>query len=306
MGNISINTAAFAKELEPGIQLAAEKAMGEEMQKSAANLLFTDKDSDRIYEEALTTSGAGQYQEFDGQISFDEFKQMYDAKFYNTEYVTGFMIQRKFLQTNQYNSIWPREAAMLGFSAARSIENISMAVFRNADNTTSITLPDGKAIVATDHPSTYDGVADQSNKGTTALSIAALEAAQIVGKRIKTYRGDPMWVNYDTLLIPPELEFTAERIVNSMTGGVTLNSSNAVNTMYKKYKVIVSPFLSDANNFFLIDSGLMRMNLYRNWVVRNEIGSAEDFSSYAAKWRGYFFMGCMVMDWRWIYGGIVA
>lgn len=307
MGNISINTGEFSKNLEPGIQLIAEKAMGEEMKNSVADRLFTDKRSNRLYEEVLQSSQLGEYEEFQGTVPYDEFEQMYDAKFYNTEYVNGFQIQRKFLETNQHDNMWPNKAHMLGLSYARSKENISMAVFRNADSTTTITLPDGKALVATDHPSPSGyGTADQSNKGTTALSVAALEAAQIAANRFLTPKGEPMYVNLDTIVIPPELRYTADRIVGSEQGGVNLSTSLAVNTQYKRWNVLVSPYLSDSNNYYLIDSGMMKMNLFRNWVVENEVGSAEDFDSYAAKWRGYCFFGLQVNDWRWIYGGIVS
>lgn len=304
MGNISINTTAYAKHLLPGIKVISAQVMGEEFKNSAADRLFTDQTTTRINPDVLTSNTMGLYEEFQGTINYGTNEEGYYGSFTNVEYTNGVAVQRKFLVTDQYPNMWMSKAKELGLSYAKSVENLSMGVFRNADNTTTLTLPDTKALVATDHPSHF-GIT-QSNKGTTALSPAALEAIRIAGKRFKTERGDPMYINFDTIIIPPELEPTIERIVGTVKGGQTLGAVEAINVEYKRWNVIVSEYLTDTNNYYVVDSSRMKNFLFRNWVVKNEITACEDFDTKAAKWAGYFFFGFEIADWRWIYGGIVS
>jgi len=308
MSNL-ITAQELQKMLEPGIKVKSLEAMGEEFRKSAANKLFSEKPSERLYEEVLTTNTIPEFEKFTGRVTYNQVKEGHYAKFYNYEYVNGFQIQQKFIRTNLYKGIWPRAAYELGLSFARSVENLSMSVFDNANNVTVITLPDGQALASTAHPSSVDASFTQSNITTSALSRASLETLIINGSRWKTANREPLTTVFDTLVIPPNLKFTAQRINQTILGGTSGGANNDVNVQKGQWNIIVSPYLTDPNNYYVIDSGRMKMNLWRNWVAGrggSEIGAAEDFDSFAAKWRAYFFMGLEVDQWEWVYCGIVA
>lgn len=302
-GNI-ITARELEKRLTPGIKVKSLEAMGHEMTDSVANKLFTDQNSDRWYEEPLTTNTIGQYEEFQGSITFGSVKEGYSAKYYNKEYVNGFQIEQKFIRTNLYKQMWPKSAYELGLSYAQSVEDISMGVFRHANDTTVITLPDTLALASTAHTSSVDTSYTQSNKTTSALSAAQLEAITIAGARWKTDNQTAMRTRFKVILVPPDLSPIAERINNSQLGGTSLGGDNAVNIQYRRWTIEVSEYLTDTTDYFVIDPMRMKNNLFRNWVAKNEIGSAEDFSSMAAKFRGYCFFGLEVDDWRWVYCGI--
>jgi len=305
MGNI-ITAAQLPRMLEVGIKVKSLEAMNEEFKYSAANKLFTDQMTDRERIDALTTMTIGKHEKFTGSLSYDNVEQGHFGQFYNYEYCTGMAIQQKFIRTNQYKQMWPRMSMELGLSYARTVEDESMKVFRNANNTTTVTLPDGQALSSTAHPSAYDSSDTQSNQTTSALSRTVLETIAIAGSRWKTPKNEVLGARFDTILIPPDLQFTMERINNTTLGGTSGGSNLDVNVQKGRWNIIVSDYLTDTNNYFVIDSGRMRMNLYRNWVAKQEINAVEDFDTFAAKWSSYCFFGLEVDDWTWIYCGIVS
>jgi len=90
----------------------------------------------------------------------------------------------------------------------------------------SVTGGDGKAFAATDHPvaskedSNRSYVVDTdagtySNLITTALSGAAISEAKAKGARFVTPDGQPLLANFNLLLVSPELEATAAKILGT-------------------------------------------------------------------------------------------
>jgi hypothetical protein len=113
-----------------------------------------------------------------------------------------------------------------------------------------------------------------------------------------------MDVMYDTILVPPNLEETANIITK--TDKEVGSAQNDINFNKGKYKVIVWNRLSDTNNWFMIDSKYMKMFL--KWFDRipTEFNKDKDFDTYVAKWSVYTRYSYGFSDWRWIYGQNVS
>ena len=60
--------------------------------------------------------------------------------------------------------------------------------------------------------------------------------------------------------------------------------------------------MDDANNWFVVDSELMKMMNVWYDVVKLEFNQARDFDGYIAKYSAYMFYGFKPKDWRWVYG----
>ena len=108
----------------------------------------------------------------------------------------------------------------------------------------------------------------------------------------------------DTLLVPPELEETAYEIVNS---DKQLDSANNnVNFNKGRYKVLVWDYLSDTDNWFLIDSRYAKMFL--KWFNRIpvEFNKDKDFDTYLSKWSAYTRYSYGFSDWKFILGSQVS
>ncbi len=108
---------------------------------------------------------------------------------------------------------------------------------------------DGQYFFDTDHPVGNTG-ATQSNKFTTALSAASFNTARGMLRRMKDDSGRPsINRNMDLLLVvPPELENTAETILEAER-----DASGATNTNKGKARILVVDWLSDTNNWYLLN-----------------------------------------------------
>jgi phage major head subunit gpT-like protein len=211
-------------------------------------------------------------------------------------------VERKLIDDDDYNKISQR-ARLLGIAADRTRYNHAASMFNQAFSATRLG-GDGKALCATDHPYSPGSSSTQSNKGTSVLSHDAVVETRKAMMQFKDSRGNPILVNPDTLLVPVDLMDTAQTIVNSQNRSGTAN--NDANTL-RGYRVVVSRYLTDNNNWFLIDSTMART--YFNWFDRVAPEFAEDANSdfdLASRFRVYMRYSYGFDHWCAIYGHEVS
>jgi hypothetical protein len=210
-----------------------------------------------------------------------------------------------------YNII-NRKPAGLALSAKRTKEKYAASVFNNAfsgsgsitvSGLTILTNTEAKSLCNTAHTSTAIS-STQGNSGTSALSPTAVEATRILGAGLKDDRDNLISINYDTILVPRNLEETAWVIIN--TTGKVDSAENNKNFHYGKYKLAVWDYLTDTNNWFMMDQAMSKMFL--NWYTRIvlEFNQDKSFDTYIAKYSAYERYGWGWSDWRWLYGHSVT
>jgi hypothetical protein len=125
-------------------------------------------------------------------------------------------------------------------------------------------------------------------------------------REYKDDRGNLIPIRPDTLLVPPELEDAAWTATQSMDKpGTANNDGNFVRS--KGLSVVVWDYLTDSNNWFMVDSRLG--GLFLNWFDRVSMEFAADPTSdfnLIAKYRGYMRYSYGWSDWRFVYGHNVA
>lgn len=238
-------------------------------------------------------------------IQYDAFNPLYETTFTHKEYSLGTAIQRKLWDDGRTGLI-QRRARSLGMSFGTTLATHAASVFNNAFSASYLGA-DGVALCSDSHPNRADDTSTlHDNKTTTALSYASIVSALQAGKRMTDDRGNPFPAYYDTLLIPIELENTAIEILRaSALPGTADNDANSL--LMSGLRVVVDPYLSDANNYFLIDTRKARDHLLWFWRVRPEfdIDPAGNFNL-VAKYRGYMRYSFGWDDWRFVYGAEVA
>jgi phage major head subunit gpT-like protein len=262
--------------------------------------LFNVKDSTGAVERTKGLGKMGLVPEYNGAIEFDEVDPLDLATYTHKEYARGIRIARKLLDDGDYGLI---ESMTLenaeGFSRTQS--NHMVSVFNNAFSS-SYTGPDGKALCATNHSS--GSKPSFNNKGTSALTHDNVVATRQLMRRFKDEAGNTIAVNPNILVVPTELEATAYEITQSV--GRSDNANNAAN-VNSKMGYIVEPLLSDANNWFMVDSGLASMYLRWFWRVQPEfLADPKSDFDLELRMRGYMRY---VFGWDthiWVYGHEVA
>lgn len=257
----------------------------------------------KLIETYLELGDIGSMGSLTGDVEYETIEQGYKMTIEQNEMAKGIKIQRKFAETDQLDVVegLPK---LLGLAARRKMASDTFALFNNAFNTT-ITTIDALQLCSTAHTSNQSGISTtQSNKGTSAASAPNLEAARRAMKIYMTNKDQLFEVNPDMIICPRALEETFYEIIKS--SGKVDTANNNTNFHKGKYKLLVSDWLDDSNNWFVVDSELMKMFNVWNNVVPLEFGQAKDFDGFTAKYAAYMFYGFGTRDWRWIYGNEVS
>ncbi len=306
---MAANSENFGDLLEPGLRKIFDNVYNAVPE--IGPTIFNMQTTDKPYEKDSSVGSFGDMEPFTGTISYDDVYQGYDVTYNFAEFAKGFKVERKLFDDDMYNVI-NRKPAGLASAAKRTKEKYRASVFNSAfsgsgtitiDGLTVLNNTEGLSLCNSAHTSAAVSTT-QSNTGTTALSPAAVEATRILGHSFRDDRDNLIVVNYDTILIPRGLEETAWEIINSK--GKVDTAENNPNFHYGRYKLAVWDYLTDANNWFMLDQSMTKQFL--NWYTRIglEFNQDKSFDTYIAKYSAYERYGYGWSDWRWVYGQNVS
>ena len=144
----------------------------------------------------------------------------------NITYALGFIVTREMQEDDRYAFI-NKLPAGLARSMKQTIEIICANIALNNAFNSSYTIYDGKTLLATDHPLATGGTFSNTFATAQDLSENALAAAVSQITRYKDARGLVAKVLPEMLIVPPELEQRARKLVFSTLEPESGN--NAVN-----------------------------------------------------------------------------
>lgn len=285
--------------LEAGLRIVFEAQRDEILRESMIPSLFNVQSSNSAFEESASVNGLRDWFEYKGAIEYAEPLEGWGARYEHTEYVQGMVVERKLIDDAKYREINAR-TAMLATSAGRTREKHGASVFNNAFSS-AFTGGDGVALCGA-HPYSPSNATTQSNAGSTALSHTSIASTMAAMRAFKGGIGEHLTINPDMLLIPPALEGAA--YVALQSAGLPGSPNNDINYLKSKsFTVVPWKYLEDTNNWFMIDSKLMKRWL--NWFDRVPIEFSLDPRSdfeLMLRFRGYMRYSYGWDDWRWIYG----
>jgi hypothetical protein len=122
----------------------------------------------------------------------------------------------------------------------------------------------------------------------------------------KDDKGELMLVRPDTLLVPRNLEDTARIVTDTVNRPGTANNDTNPIRAYN-LRVVVSDYLTDTNDWFVIDSRLGKMHLHW-WDNERPTAAVDPTSDFnlivKVRTTGRWSYG--FTDWRWVYGNNVS
>lgn len=295
-----ITTGSHPKALWPGIHAW----WGREYNKLPlyAGQMFDVTRSKMAYEEDVEATGFGlaPVKTQGAAVSYDDESQGTVTRYTHVAYSLGYIVTREEQDDNLYTVVSKRRAGALAFSMRTTKETVAANVYNRAfDNT--YTGGDGKEMIATDHP-TVNGTQSNHIASNSDLSEAAIEDMLIQIRQAKNSRGLRINLMGESLIIPPNLEFEANRILfSTLQAGTANNDVNAMRRMGMLPKGIVcNPFLSDTDAWFIrtnAPSGLMLFE--RN---ATDFAQDNDFDTSNLKAKSYMRFSVGWTDFRGIYG----
>lgn len=272
--------------------------------------LYSILDSQKAVERNQMRGGFGKVKRYTGTINYDSSELTFRADYEHDEFADGFAIERKLIDDEEYGQMNAMTSDLaLAFSYTVLDEMASR--FNNAFSapTASYLGSDGVVMCSASHPYSTTDLGVQSNLLTTALTHEAVTTDRQNMMRFKNSRQLLAPSILDTLLVPPELSEAAGVIAESMNKSGNANNDINMNRVgdeanfRRPLTVIVSPRLTDTNNWFSVDSRKMKSYLKWYWRVRPEftVDPTSDFNL-AVKTRGYARWSHGFDDWRGVVG----
>lgn len=188
-----------------------------------------------------------------GPFLLDKPIKLPGKRFIPSTFALGYLISKE-MRDDDKVGLAGALAAALGRSSRITAELWGHDVLNFGFSTTKYTGRDGLALFSTAHTLYGPAGGTAANKPATDvdLSDAALEAALTNFRRQTDERGFPVEAAPRILLISPEQEFVARRILES-TGQVGTNVWGSVNVLRDQgLTVIISDWLTDTDAWYLL------------------------------------------------------
>jgi len=260
---MAISRAQLVKELEPGLNAL----FGLEYRQYADETkeIFDTESSDRAFEEEVMLSGFGNAAvKPEGQgIQFDDAQETFTARYTNETIALAFSITEEAIEDNLYDRLASRYTKALARSMA-STKNVKGAgVLNNAFDST-YAGGDGVELCSRLHP-TLAGTFANEPATNADLNETSLEQAIIDISAFTDERGLKIAARGMKMIIPPQLQFTADRLLNTV--GRTGTADNDINALKNMGMIAggysVNHYLTDTDAWFVktdVPNGLKHFN----------------------------------------------
>jgi len=250
---MAISRQQLAKELEPGLNALFGLEYARYDNEHAE--IFVTESSDRAFEEEVMLSGfanAPTKQE-GAAVVFDQANEAFTARYTHETVALAFAITEEAIEDNLYDRLAGRYTRALARSMSHTKQVKAAAVLNNAQITT-VLGGDGVPLISASHPLSNGGTFSNVLATAADLNETSLEQMLIDIAGFVDERGLRIAAQGRKMIIPKELQFTAERILKSpLRVGTADNDINAMANMGmvpEGYRV--NHFLTDTDSFFLL------------------------------------------------------
>ena len=298
---MAISRSQLVKELEPGLNALFGLEYNRYENEHAE--IFAAEASDRAFEEEvmLTGFGSAPVKEEGSAVTFDQATESFTARYTHETIAMAFAITEEAIEDNLYDRLAARYTRALARSMANTKQVKAANVLNNAFNS-SFAGGDGKELCATDHPIATGGTFRNELSTAADLSETSLEQSLIDIAAFVDERGLKIAMQGVKLIIPKELQFTAERILRSpQRVGTADNDINAMASMGmipQGYRV--NHYLTDTDAFFIMTDAPNGMKQFVRSPVKTAIEGDFDTGNVRFKARERYSFG--FSDPRGIFG----
>tara|TARA_Y100000004_G_C8900580_1_gene406181 strand:- start:164 stop:1075 length:912 start_codon:yes stop_codon:yes gene_type:complete len=298
---MAISRSQLVKELEPGLNALFGLEYNKYENEHAE--IFQSEASDRAFEEEVMLSGFGSapVKQEGANVTFDQATESFTARYTHETIAMAFAITEEAIEDNLYDRLASRYTRALARSMANTKQVKAANVLNNAFDS-SFTGGDGKELCATDHPLANGGTFRNELATAADLSETSLEQSLIDIAAFVDERGLKIALQGVKLIIPKELQFTAERILKSpQRVGTADNDINAMASMGmipQGYRV--NHYLTDTDAFFIMTDAPNGMKMFVRSPIKTAIEGDFDTGNVRFKARERYSFG--FSDPRGIFG----
>jgi hypothetical protein len=295
---MAISRGQLVKELEPGLN--ALFGLEYKRYENQHAEIYTSESSDRAFEEEVMLSGFANAQvkpEGSG-VTFDNAQETYTARYTHETVALAFSITEEAIEDNLYDRLASRYTKALARSMANTKQVKAVNPLINGFGT--FTSGDGVALFSASHP-TIAGTVSNTLATAADLNETSLEQSLIDIAAMTDERGLKIAARGVKMIVPPELQFTAERLMKSQGRvGTADNDINAIVSMGmvpQGYRV--NNFLTDPDAFYIITDVPNGMKYFDRASIKTAMEGDFDTGNVRYKARERYSFG--VSDYRGIF-----
>ena len=299
---MAISRSQLVKELEPGLN--ALFGLEYKRYENQHAEIYNEESSDRAFEEEVMLSGFANAQvkgEGSG-VSFDEAQETFTARYTHETVALAFAITEEAIEDNLYDRLASRytKALARSMSNAKQVKSVEPLI-NGLPTTDAFDSGDGVSLFNTSHP-TVAGVFANTLATQADLNETSLEQSLIDIAKMTDERGLRIAARGLKMIIPSELQFTAERLMKSQ--GRTGTADNDINAIVSMGMVPqgyrVNNYLTDTDAFYILTDIPNGMKMFQRAPLKTAMEGDFDTGNVRYKARERYSFG--VSDPRGIFG----
>ena len=299
---MAISRSQLVKELEPGLN--ALFGLEYKRYENQHAEIYTNENSDRAFEEEVMLSGFANAQvkgEGSG-VSFDEAQETFTARYTHETVALAFAITEEAIEDNLYDRLAARytKALARSMSNAKQVKSVEPLI-NGLPSTATFKSGDGVSLFNTSH-TTVAGSFKNTLTTQADLNETSLEQSMIDIAKMTDERGLRVAARGVKMIIPSELQFTAERLMKSQ--GRTGTADNDINAIVSMGMVPqgyrVNNYLTDTDAFYIITDVPNGMKMFTRAPLTTAMEGDFDTGNVRYKARERYSFG--VSDTRGIFG----
>ena len=299
---MAISRGQLVKELEPGLN--ALFGLEYKRYENQHAEIYVTETSDRAFEEEVMLSGfanAAVKPEGSG-VTFDNAQETYTARYTMETVALAFAITEEAIEDNLYDRLASRYTKALARSMANTKQIKAVdPLIQGLPTTDNFDSGDGVSLFNTAHP-TIAGTVSNTLAVQADLNETSLEQSLIDIAAMTDERGLKIAARGVKMIVPSELQFTAERLMKSQ--GRTSTADNDINAIASMGMVPqgyrVNNFLTDTDAFYIITDVPNGMKYFERTPIRTAMEGDFDTGNVRYKARERYRFG--VSDYRGIFG----
>ena len=299
---MAITRSQLVKELEPGLN--ALFGLEYKRYENEHEAIFSIETSDRAFEEEvmLTGFGSAPVKTEGAGMAYDTAQESFTARYTHETIAMAFALTEEAIEDNLYDRLSVRYTKALARSMSNTKQVKAASVLNNGFTGGSFAGGDGVALMSTAHPTAMGP--DFSNRPAVAadLNETSLEQGIIDIAAFTDERGLKVALTARKLVVPKELQFTAERLMKTSLRVATAdNDINAIVSMgLIPEGYVVNHYLTDTDAFFLLTDAPNGLKMFNRSPVKTAFEGDFETGNVRYKARERYSFG--FSDPRGIYG----
>ena len=299
---MAITRSQLVKELEPGLN--ALFGIEYKRYENEHEQIFSIETSDRAFEEEvmLTGFGSAPVKTEGAGMAYDTALESFTARYTHETIAMAFALTEEAVEDNLYDRLSARYTKALARSMSNTKQVKAASVLNNGFTGGAFAGGDGVALMSTAHPTAMGP--DFANRPVVAadLNETSLEQGIIDIASFTDERGLKVALTARKLVVPKELQFTAERLMKTVQRVATAdNDINAIKSMgLIPEGYTVNHYLTDTDAFFLLTDAPNGLKMFNRSPIKTAFEGDFETGNVRYKARERYSFG--FSDPRGIYG----